>query len=186
MIRTRPQPLVFPQGSAATPAAAPGDFSMNIGQILLLMCAACAVIGIYRSLMNSRIERVPSPGILKPPERSPQRFPGRIHWLTTNDFLKLIVYDHEAVIFHLLDGTGTSDRCGVTRGEVAVTMQQFKDMLPWIPTESRIVIYRPGGIDAAITRRLTAIARGRELNLISGSLPSLVEDSVLGGDDECH
>ena len=154
---------------------------MIIGLILLLICAACAAIGIYRSLMNRRIERVRRPGMLTPPERPPQRTPSRILWLTTNDFLKLIVYDHEAVVFRLLDGTGTNGRCGVTGAEVAVTMQQFKDTLPWIPTQSRIVIYRPGGIDAAIARRLTAIARGRDLNLLSGSLPRLVEDSVAAG-----
>jgi hypothetical protein len=154
---------------------------MNIAAILLLICAVFAVIGIYRGLMNLRMERASAPVSLKPPERIPQRIPTRIVWLDVNEFLNLINSDPDAVIFHLTDGTGPSRRGRLARGEVMVTTQQLKDTLPWIPPQSHIVVYRPGGIDIAIFCRLAAIARGRELCLVSGTLPLLVDDPVAAG-----
>ncbi len=154
---------------------------MNVGAMLLMMCAVCAMIGIYRGLMNRREKRskVASPHISA--VRVPHRAPPRIVWLDAIELLKLTNSDPDTVVFRLMDGSGPIGNLRLVNGEQAVTLQEFKDTLPWIPPQSRIALYRVGGIDGAIARRIGAIAPGRELLLVSGRVPHLVEDEVSAG-----
>lgn len=155
---------------------------MNIGPILFITCAVCVAIAIYRVLISGKRERIRRPEVLAISEHAPMRSSGRIHWLGGSEFRKLITSDPEAVVFHLVDRIGLNDGCRLARQEVRGTLQQLRTMLAWIPTQSRIVVYRAYGIDSATARRLIAMAHGRELNLLSESiaLPQ-VEGSVSAG-----
>jgi hypothetical protein len=90
--------------------------------------------------------------------------------MNATEFSKLVNSEPDTVVFQLIDGTGPSTYSKLVWGEVAVTVEQFKDSLPWIPHGNRIVLYRPGGIDAAVARRICAIANGREVLLLSGNV----------------
>jgi hypothetical protein len=158
---------------------------MNVGLVLLLMCAVCALIGIYRGLMNRKEERKCAEKTWVPGYRVPRRVPSHIVWVNASELSKLINSEPDPVVFHLIDSTGPSTYSRLVRGEQAVTLQQFKDTLPWIPQGNRIVLYRPGGIDAAVARRICAIANGREVLLLSENVPRPLEDPVGVGDQLC-
>lgn len=66
-----------------------------------------------------------------------------------------------------------------------VTLQQFRETLPW-PSGNQVVSYRTGGIDAAITRRLVANARGREPRVVAEKLPLMVDLPVAAGGGSCN
>ena len=158
---------------------------MNVGFGLLLMCALCAMIGIYRALINRRDDRRSA---LSPsaPVPTPQRnASSRVVWLSATEFLKLIESDPDTVVFRLTDGTNCGTHNTIVRGELVVTVQRFKDTLRWIPLGTQPVLYRSGGIDAAIARRLAAAARGRVLRLVGERFPLPVENFVAGGGNAC-
>lgn len=153
---------------------------------LLLMCAMCATIGIFRGLINRREERkrAEKPGV--PGDTVRQHVPSRAVWVNATEFSKLTNSEPDLVVFHLIDGNGTRTYFKLIRGELAVTLQEFKDTLPWIPQQSQIALYRPGGIDAAIARQICAVANGREVLLLSGNLPGQSEDPVGAGGQLCN
>ena len=153
---------------------------------LLLMCAACALIGISRGLLNSREERKRAQNSPAPGDRVEQRVNSRAVWVNATEFSKLINSEPDTVVFHLIDGTDASTYFKLVRGEMAVTLQEFKDTLPWIPQRSRLALYRPGGIDAAIARQICAVAGGREVLLLSANLLGPLEDSVGAGGQLCN
>ncbi len=159
---------------------------MNFGAGLLLICALCAIIGIYRGVMNWRREKGFVRPILAPAPIARRSVPSRVVWLNAAEFLRLIKSEPDTVVFHLTNGTEPGSNVRIVSGELIVTLQQFKDTLPWIPLGSRLVLYRPGGIDAAIARRLIAIAGGRELRLVAENLPVAVEDPVVAGGAACN
>jgi hypothetical protein len=158
---------------------------MSVGFGLLLMCAMCALIGIYRGLMNHREERKRTEKTRGPGDRVPQRVPSRAVWITATEFSKLVNSEPDTVVFQLIDGTGPTRYSRLVGGEVAVTVEQFKDSLPWIPHRNRIVLYHPGGIDAAVARRICADTNGRQVLLLSGNLPGPLEDPVRVGGQLC-
>ena len=151
---------------------------------LLLMCAICAIIGIFRGLMNRKDQRKRSDKTGVP--AVPQPVPSRAVWVNATEFSKLINSEPDTVVFHLMDGTGTRTYFKLVRGELAVTLQEFKDTLPLIPERNRIALYRPGGIDAAIARQICAVANGREVLLLSGNLLGQPEDPVGAGGQLCN
>jgi hypothetical protein len=52
---------------------------------------------------------------------------------------------------------------------VAVTLEQLAKAIPWIPSGTRIVIYRAEGIDTAFAREVAPILRGRDAMFFSGN-----------------
>jgi hypothetical protein len=165
----------------AVAAGVGGEFSMSFVFGLLLMCAICATIGIFRGLINRREERKRAEKTGVPGDTVRQHVPSRAVWVNTTEFSKLINSESDTVVFQLIDGTGTSTYFKLVRGELAVTLQEFKDTLPSIPQRNRIALYRPGGIDAAIARQICAVANGREVLLLSGNLLGQSEDPVAAG-----
>jgi hypothetical protein len=163
-----------------------GEYSMSFVFGLLLMCAVCALIGIFRGLMNSREARKRAQKTRMPGDKVPHPVPFRAVWVDATEFSKLINSEPDTVVFHLMDGTGTRTYFRLVRGEMAVTLQEFKDTLPWIPRRSRIALYRPGGIDAAIARQICAVADGREVLLLAGNLLGALEDPVRAGGQLCN
>lgn len=153
---------------------------------LLLMCAMCAMIGILRALMNRREDRKNAKETGVPGDVVRKRVPSRAVWVNATEFSKLINSEPDTVVFHLIDGTHTTTYFKLVRGELAVTLQEFKDTLPWIPQRNRIALYRPGGIDAAIARQICAVANGREVLLLSGNLLGQSEDPVGAGGQLCN
>lgn len=147
---------------------------MHIASTLAGMCVACAIFGIDRAMRNRNKERNGrrEKTHIAATTRIPQSVDRhQLHWIDTAKLLQLIGSDPDLLVFRLLDGNSTEDRLSWLPGELVVTLLQLEETLPWIPHGSKVAIYRLDGIDAALTRKLTTILRGREALMLSGTLP---------------
>jgi hypothetical protein len=148
---------------------------MNIASALLLMCVICALIGIYRALENEREEQRRK-NLLTAKALDPQRLyrgARELQRINETELKRLIGESPEPVIFCLVD-TGPSKT--IPRrfpAELVVTLRQFEERVSWIPSGSRVVVYRTGEIDAPLEKRISALTSGREVYLLSGKSPSM-------------
>lgn len=91
------------------------------------------------------------------------------------EFAHLIRTDPDLVIFRLLDDRSPNDENAKPPGVVAMTLEQLANTIPWIPSGSRIVIYRLGGISAPLAAKVTEVLRGREALFFSGDTHHVAE-----------
>jgi hypothetical protein len=81
------------------------------------------------------------------------------------------------VIFQLLTADSLKEMPRRLPGEAAVTLQQLQESLPWTPVRMKVVIYRIGGIDPALARKLSLITSCRETFLLLDSEPPTQKES---------
>jgi hypothetical protein len=152
---------------------------MDIMFVLVIICAIMAIFGIYRAIMNRREDRKATEGRIgadaatRTPHDIVKRQP---RWISSTELTHLISSDPDLVVFHLQDGEGMKGLTRLLRGEIVVTLEQLEADLRWIPLGSRIAIYRIGGIDRYLIRRLSKITNGRETFLLSSPAPNMTED----------
>lgn len=161
---------------------------MHIAFILASVCVACVVLGIYATRSTRHEKRAGAiKGIsLAPTTSIPQSaIKRRLCRINAKELSQLIRTDPELTIFHLHDGSFSHIQSKRLRGELAVTLRELEETLPWIPRGSRIAIYHPGGVDPSLNRRLSAIMHGRQAFLLSGPLPSAAETFDQIADEIC-
>ncbi len=151
---------------------------MHITSILAGMGVACAIFGIDRAMRNRKEKqhgsrkKIRTAATTRIPQSADKR---QLHWINTEKLMQLISSDPDLLVFHLLDDNSTEDRSSRLPGELAVTLPQLEEALPWIPHGSKVAIYRLDGIDAVLARRITMILQNREALMLSGTLPHTKE-----------
>jgi hypothetical protein len=114
-------------------------------------------------------------------DEQPAAAHARIVWAEFPHILRLIHAGANLVVFRIIEDEGSRRRAAVFNGEIAVTLEEFETTVPWIPMQSRIVVHRSSGIDAALARQLSGKAHGRDVMLVSSGLPAPVEGPVGNG-----
>ena len=161
---------------------------MELGFIFISMCAIFfmlqsvrAVAGGYgtrslrRSKLNFSLDRTPS-----------STAKVRLHWADTAEISRLIASDPELVIFRLIEIASMRDQPQLHPGYLSVTLKELKETLPWIPHSSRIAIYRMGGIDSALVRRLSAVLQGRDVLLLKDPVPPMISGFQMVAGEPCN
>jgi hypothetical protein len=151
---------------------------MGIAMSLAITFLICAILVMVRVRMNRNKElcrtSVPINDAWK--GKAPRPKVGhRLRRVAAADLPHLIVPDAELTVFHLIEGRPPRDPHVWGCGDVFVTLPQLEQALPWVPYGTRIAVYRPGGFDRDLTRRLSAIACGREALLVSGHIVDAAE-----------
>ncbi len=109
---------------------------------------------------------------IKPPRPAMHK----LHWVSAAELSRLITSDPDLVLFHLVDGEPSPVKNAHVPSQLAVSLQELEETLPWIPYTSRVAIYRNDGIDKALARKLSAVLHGREALLLSGIVPPIPEN----------
>jgi len=146
---------------------------MNFAVFLLLMCVMCAILGIQRAISNRSEER--SGVSKKRVAYSIVPYPAGVetslfHTQRIAELSRQISPEPDQVIVHLIDPGCPRNLTRWVPGELRLTLDELEERLRWIPPGSRLVIYRLGGIGSALTQQLGAMAPGRELLLLSGTV----------------
>lgn len=148
---------------------------MDIASAVVSMCAVCMAPGIVRLIKDRKAEWAAAgrdAGFVAA-ARIPGKVDGRrLRWISPRELAQMVATDPELVVFCLVEGPQASHAEEIP-GQVTVTLPQLEETLPWIPAGSRIALYRAGGIDAVLARRLAAMTRGRETYALSGSLRAM-------------
>jgi hypothetical protein len=97
----------------------------------------------------------------------------KVRWMSATEISKLMTSDPDLVVFRLIDDDSPMHRSNLLPNELSVTLPELEEALPWIQRASRLAIYRPGGIDPFLERRLAAILHGRNAILLSGKMEIL-------------
>ncbi len=150
---------------------------MGIASSFIILFAVCATLLLDRAIAmrpkwavaRRGIHLVPPPAMLRNVARQ------RIHWIGATEFARLIRSEPDLVIFRLIDDRLPEDEHSKPPGVVAVTLEQLASTLPWIPSSSRIVIYRMGGISTPLAGRVAAILHGRDALFFSGDTHCVVD-----------
>jgi len=150
---------------------------MEIASGFVIVFAACATLLLDRAIAIRPRWAVARRGIHLVPPPAVQRHVARqrIQWIDALEFAHLIRTDPDLVIFRLIDERSPEGEHTKPLGVVAVTMEQLANTIPWIPSGSRIVIYRMGGISASQAAKVTTVLRGREALFFSGDTHHEVE-----------
>jgi hypothetical protein len=110
---------------------------------------------------------------------------GGFRWIDSAELSRLRDSDPELTVFHLMDYSAPHSSARPRCGEVFVSLPQLEEALPWIPRGSRFAIYRPEGINSALSKRLASITRGREVLLLAGDLPQTANGFDLIAGEPC-
>lgn len=144
---------------------------MRFAADLVLFCTICATLLLDRAISYRRPGwAFARKGIQIVPAVAGARnvLWQRVHWIDASEFARLIDGDPDLVIFRLIDGFLPEIECSEPRGVVAVTVAELEKTVPWIPMSSRIVIYRNGGMSAALARDVATLLHGRDAMFYSG------------------
>jgi hypothetical protein len=145
---------------------------MGIAPYFLLIGAIGATLLLDRAIAMRRprwavarkgIHLVATPAVLRRVTRQ------RIRWIEAAEFAHLIHSDPDLVIFQVIEDPLLDDEHDKPPSAVAVTLEQLAKAIPWIPSGTRIVIYRAEGIDTAFAREVAPILRGRDAMFFSGN-----------------
>lgn len=153
--------------------------------IALCLTTAIAVLLVYRMVpvrMPQRVAAAPRPReksrsavSVSTSTRIPRHAMHKLHWISATQLSHLITTDPDLVLFHLVDGGPTPASNTHTPSQLAISLEELEETLPWIPYTSRVAIYRNEGIDMALARKLSALMRGREALLLSEMVPPITE-----------
>jgi hypothetical protein len=147
---------------------------MNIAAVLASICAFCAVLGVYRAIKNRNEELEPTKNgetIATTTDRSPHTVKHHLQWISSAELSQMMSIKSGLVIFQLLTADSLKEMPRRLPGVAAVTLQQLQESLPWTPVGMKVVIYRTGGIDPALARKLSVITSCRETFLLLDSEP---------------
>ena len=146
---------------------------MNVAIFLLLMCIVCAILCIWRAIVNRSEDRSSLSKKRAAPSIAPYS-PGietsLSHSRRVAEVSRQISPEPDQVIVHLIDPGSPRNIPRWVPGELRLTIDELAERLRWIPPGSRLVIYRLGGIGSTLTQQLGAMAPGRELLLLSGTV----------------
>jgi hypothetical protein len=151
---------------------------MGIAPDFVLLGAIGATLMLDRAIVIRRPRwAVARKGIhlVGPPNLSRKAMRHRIKWVDAAEFGFLIRTDPDLVIFRLIDDPLLDEEQERASGVVAVTLEQLANTIPWIPSGSRVVIYRAEGIDPTLANDVAACLRGRELWFFAGNADSVAE-----------
>jgi hypothetical protein len=150
---------------------------MGIATSLAITCLICALLVLARGRMNRNKEfagtSVPIDSAWKGKASRPRG--DRLRRIAAADLPHAIVPSTDLTIFHLIEGRPPRNPIIWGCGDVFITLPELEEAIPWIPCGTRIAVYRSGGFDRALTRRLSAISRGREVLLVSGNIVDAAE-----------
>ena len=149
---------------------------MNMAVIaLMLMCAICAALGIYRGIANerqqwARRQTVPagSRGLPAAP-RSRVPPPQRIY---AEELLRRMTSEHDLILVRLVDSQDQVRNLLATPGEITATLEHLQESLPWMPASAKLAIYRSGGISPKLGRTLARMTQNRQILLLADEMPS--------------
>lgn len=153
---------------------------MGLASGVVILFAASATLLLDRAIAirpklavaRGGIHLVPRRAVLRTMVRQP------IQWIGATEFARLIQDDPDLVIFRLIDAHLVAEEPGRPSGVVAVTLEQLANTIPWIPSGSRIVIYRMGGISTQLATKVKRVLRGREVMFFSGDAHQAVEPMI--------
>ncbi len=152
---------------------------MGIAPDFVLLSAIGATLMLDRAIASRRprwavakkgIHMVTPPAVLRAVARH-----HRIKWIGAAEFANLIRTEPDLVIFRLSDDVLPEDEHSRPPGVVTVTVGQLAKAIPWIPRESRIVIYRVEGIDTGFAREVATVLHGRDALFFSGNARCVAE-----------
>jgi len=154
---------------------------MGLASGVVILFAACATLLLDRAIAVRPKWAVARGGIHLVPRSQPRlrtvpRQP--VQWIGATEFARLIEDDPELVIFRLIDAHLVAEEHGRPAGVVAVTLEQLANTIPWIPSGSRIVIYRMGGISTQLATKVKGVLRNREAMFFSGDAHQAVEPVI--------
>jgi hypothetical protein len=151
---------------------------MNFAVFLLLMCVVCAILGIQRAILNRSEERSSAgkkKGVLSMAPYPPGVETSFFHTRRIAELTRQISPEPDQLIVHLIDPGSPRDSVRWVHGELRLTLDELEERLRWIPPGSRLVIYRLGGIGSSLAQQIGAMAPGRELLLLSGTVLHVTE-----------
>ncbi len=161
---------------------------MTLVLAVVYSCAICALIGIYKAIANHLKERPGGKRGSRAGEviQLPRRSEPRLRWINGTEFANLRNSDPNIMAIHLLDDEPTSDELSFFHDEMRFTLPQLEETLPWVPAATMVVLFRPGGIDSALARRLARITYGREVLVLSSPLPQVVRKTAQMAGEVCN
>jgi hypothetical protein len=145
---------------------------MGIATTLAITCLICALLVLARAKMNRNKEFVGTSAPFDYAWRSKASRPkgDRLRRIAAADLPHAIVPGADLTIFHLIEGRPPRNPMVWGCGDVFITLSELEEAIPWIPYATGIAVYRTGGFDRALTRKLSAVARGRDVLLVSGNI----------------
>lgn len=109
---------------------------------------------------------------------SPPDDRGRLIWMEAARVLELVDSNPDIMVFRLIDEGDPRQGLTVFHGELSVTLREFENTVPWIPMGSRILVHRIGGIDPQHARSIAAGAHGRDVLVMKGLIPAMIEKNI--------
>jgi hypothetical protein len=97
----------------------------------------------------------------------------RPQWIDAAELRRLVAADPELVVFHLLDDDPSEFRTSPFENEIALTLPQLEEALPWMPRGKKFAIYQADGITPELAKRLSAITQGRKALLLCGKVSAV-------------
>ncbi|MFZ0319433.1 MAG: hypothetical protein WAL56_09930 [Candidatus Sulfotelmatobacter sp.] len=135
----------------------------------------CAILVMVRVKMNRNVGTSSSIDYAWKGKASRSKAGHRLRRIAAADLPHALAPGAELTVFHLIENGAPNDPIVWGCSDVFVTLSQLEEAIPWIPCATGIAVYRPGGFDRALTRRLSAIVRGREALLVSGNIVDVAE-----------
>lgn len=146
---------------------------MQLGFMFVSMCAVFLMLQSVRAVAGGDTARRVRWARVGSAFHAASRISGRrrLHWVDTAELSCLMASDPELVIFRLVEGDSKQDWKQRNPNDISVTLNELEKTLAWIPHSSRIALYRAGGLNASLVRRLSAIMGGRDVLLLQGEVP---------------
>ena len=147
--------------------------------ILLCIFIFSAIIGIRRALSRRKDGRhgAARAVTIRATNKRPRRVAAnKLRWIGATELSQLMSSDPDLVVFRLVDEESRKDRSRLLPGELEITLPELEEALAWIPQGSMVIIWRPGGFDSELERRLATILNGHEALLVSGTPEQTAEE----------
>ena len=149
---------------------------MNMAVIaLMLMCAICAALGIYRGIANERQQWVRRQTVPAGARSLPVAPRSRVHppqRIYAEELFRRMSTEPDLIPVHLIDSRDQAGNPPAIPGEITVTLEHLQESLPWMPASAKLAIYRSGGISPKLGRTLARMTQNRQLLLLADELPS--------------
>ncbi len=166
-----------------TDASSYGRIDMTIGAFLLFLMVSCMVLSLDKVLHSrhrSRRLAMISPRTLPLTEENviPIRAASRdvtknmrngLRWIDSREFEQVCSRGSEVLVFRLVDSAESVEAVTVERGEMAVTLEHIRDLLHWVPQQTRMVFYRSEAWSPRLVEQLLDVTYGRSILVLRGS-----------------
>jgi hypothetical protein len=97
-----------------------------------------------------------------------QRVTGsRLRWIKADELKRLIDFDPDLTVFHLLDDDRAETGSKRFENEIGVTFPQLEEAVRWMRPGTRFAVYRVAGIAPELVQRLSGMTQGHQVLLLT-------------------